>query len=53
MGVSLAGGASSHPRRGVYSSAYGPGQLLNPVQLVQRNLGPGNKGAGGGIGKKR
>lgn len=47
------GGASSHPRRGVYSSAYGPGQLLNPVQLVQRNLGPGNKGAGGGIGKKR
>lgn len=47
------GGPTSHPRLGVYSSTYGPGQLLNPVQLVLRNLGPGNKRVGGGISRKR
>lgn len=33
--------------------AYEPGQLLNPVQPALRNLGPGNKGVGVGLGRGR
>lgn len=43
-------GPSSHLRHNLYWASYEPGQLLNPIQPALRNLGPGNKGSGGGNG---